>query len=334
VDVVSSVSPFTTLVDFQGFRSGFSVGVILTAVVLALGFGVTKLPRRTHAPLGFTGPAWVIAVVVVIGGSFGYQQIDTFPRGLLWGLVVLFAAGELADRTPNPKIIGAVLAVPGAVLVGISSDFPGPSWSRNLVIATIIVASPLAADLDRRSARLGLGPVLWLIAVAGLYWTVPDTERVRPLIGAAVPLAFTGWPKRLSRMGAGGISACIALFMWVAAFEGRGRPGSIVGAAASLGLFVVEPVGRGLAKGRIASLSRSIGLGAFEWSVVGAQVVLVGYASRVAGFAETGGGALVLLVPAIPVAVAVGGVVRVSKRLRPGRSSATSTRRRRSQAKS
>ncbi len=327
------MSPFTTLIDFQGFRDGFAVGLALTAVVMALGFGITKLPRRSHAPLGLTGPAWVVACLIVIGGAFGYQQIDTFPAGMLWGLAALFVAGELADRTPNPKIIGAVLAIPGAVLVGVSNDFPGPSWSQNLVILTIVVASPLAADLDRRSARLGLGPVLWLITVAGLYWTVPDTERIRPLIGAAAPLAFTGWPKRFSRMGAGGISAAIALFVWAAAFEGRGRPGSIVGAVASLGLFVVEPIGRMLAKGRIASLSRSLGLGAFEWCVVGAQVLVVGYASRVAGFAETGGNAFVLLVPAIPIAIGIGGIVRVSKRLRP-RGSPSSAGRRRSRSPS
>jgi len=227
----------------------------------------------------------------------------------------LVVAGELADRTPNPTVIGGLLAVPGALLVGASSEFPGPSWARLLVIATIIIGSPLAADLDRRSARLGLGPILWLISVAGLSGTVPDTERVWPLIGAALPLAFTGWPKRFSRMGAGGMSAALALFVWVAAFEGRGRPGSVVGAVASLGLFVVEPIGRALAKGRIASLSGSVRLGAFECCVVGAQLLIVGYASRVVGFSDTGGDALVWLVPALPVAIAIGGVVRVSNRL-------------------
>ena len=311
------MSPFTTLIDFPGFRDGFVVGSVLALVVVALGWGLAKLRRRSTAPIGLTGPAWVAATLIVVGGWLGYDGTDSFPSGLLWGLAALVVAGELADRTPNPKVIGGVMAIPGAVLVGVSSEFPGPAWTRPLVIATIVIGSPLAADLDRRSGRLGLGPILWLLAVAGLYWTVPDTERVRPLIGAAVPLAFTGWPRRFSRMGAGGISAGIALFTWVAAFEGRGRPGSIVGAVASLGLFLVEPIGRMLAKGRIASLSRSMGLGAFEWCVIGAHGVIVGYASRVVGFSDTGGDALVWLVPAFPIAVAIGGVVRVSKRLRP-----------------
>ena len=105
----------------------------------------------------------------------------------------------------------------------------------------------MAADLDRRAARLGLGPVLWLLTVFGVYVTVPDTELIRPLVGVAIPLALCGWPLRVARVGAGGAAAGIALLMWVGAAEGYGRPGSIVGAAAALGLFLVEPAGRSAA---------------------------------------------------------------------------------------
>ncbi|MEO6469621.1 MAG: hypothetical protein ABIP21_11015, partial [Acidimicrobiia bacterium] len=148
--------------------------------------------------------------------------------------------------------------------------------------------------------------------------------------GAAVPLAFCGWPKRWSRMGAGGIGAAIGVFAWVAAIEGRGRPGSIVGAAASLGLFLAEPIGRKLTKGRLAALSRSVTVGMYECCMLGSQLLVVGYASRVAGLEETGADAFLLLVPALPVAIAVGGFVRASERLRPG--SGRSHGRRRSQS--
>lgn len=324
------MDPFRTLVEFPRFQDGFTVGLVLTALVLATGWALSTL-RRSHRPWGLTGPAWVVASLITLGGWMGYEGVDVVPSGLLWGLLALFVAGEIAERTPNPKIIGFVLAFPGAVLVGYSTEFPGPSWSRWVVLGVTAAGAPLAADLDRRCARLGLGPVLWFIAVAGVYWTVPDTERIRPLIGAAVPLAFTGWPKRLSRMGAGGIGASVGLLMWVAAIEGRGRPGSIVGAAGSLGLFVVEPLGRTLAKGRIAPISRSLRIGAYEACLVGAQVLTVGYASRVAGMAETGGEAFVLLAPAIPVAIALGGIVRASSRLGP-RSGSSGPRRRRTSA--
>jgi hypothetical protein len=318
-------------VEFPRFQDGFTVGLVFTALVVAAGWASVRLRRRSQRPWGLTGPAWVAASLITLGGWMGYEGVDVIPFGLLWGLLALFVAGEIAERTPNPKIIGFVLALPGAVLVGYSTEFPGPSWSRWVVLGVTALGAPLAADLDRRAARLGLGPVLWLIAVAGVYWTVPDTERVRPLIGAAIPLAFTGWPKRLSRMGAGGISASVGLLMWVAAIEGRGRPGSIVGAAGSLGLFVVEPIGRSLAKGRVAAISRSVGVGVYEACLVGAQFLTVGYASRVAGMAETGGEAFVLLVPAIPVAIVLGGLVRASSRLRPG-SGGSGPRRRRTSA--
>ncbi len=309
------MSWFDTLIGFQGFDDGFWLAALLTAIVLGAGWAVQRLGRNSMGVVGLTGPAWVLASVVVVGGFWGYEGTDELPSMLLWGLVVLFVAGELAERTPNPKVIGIVLALPGALVVGFATQFPGPGWVRPLVIGTVAVGGPLAADFDRRAGRVGVAPFLWLLTVAGLYWTVPDTERVRPLIGAAVPLAVTGWPGRTSRMGGGGICAAIGLYMWVAGFEGRGRPGSIVGAAAALGLFVAEPLGRALTRRRWQPLSQAVSLSVFALSVVGAHFVVVAYASRVVGFADTGQDAVVWLVPMLPVAIGVGGWLRVSKRL-------------------
>lgn len=315
------MDPFRTLIDFPGFQDGFWLGAFVALVVLAIG-GIYRLvrrgtSRRSVIPLGLTGPAWVVVSLAILGGWNGYQGTDVLPSKLLWGLMILMVGGEIADRTPNPKVIGFVCAVPGAFLVGTAEEFPGPGWTKWVVIGTVAVAAPLAADLDRRAARLGLGPILWLIAVAGVYWTVPDTERMRPLIGAALPLAFTSWPKRWSRMGAGGVGAAAGLLLWVASIEGRGRNGSIVGAAACLGLFVAEPIGRVLTKGRIAALSRSMKVGTYECCLIAAQLAVVGYASRVAGLVESGGTALAWLIPAFPVSVGIGGLFRASERLRP-----------------
>ena len=321
------VGPFRTLIDFPGFQDGFWWGLLATGVVLGAGWVAVSIRRGSGTPLGLAGPAWVLVSLGLLGGWIGSNRTDVIPSGLLWGLLVLVIGGELADRTPNPIFVGMVFSVPGAFIVGLSREFPGPAWTKWVVIGVVAIGGPLAADLDRRTARLGLGPLLWLVAVAGVYWTVPDTERVRPLIGAAVPLAFCGWPKQWSRMGAGGIGAAVGVFAWVAAIEGRGRPGSIVGAAASLGLFLVEPIGRRLTKGRLAALSRSVKLGVYECCLLGSQLLVVGYASRVVGLEETGADAVLLLVPALPIAVALGGFVRASERLRPG-SGRSSVRRR------
>ncbi len=309
------MSWFDTLTGFPAFVDAFWLAAQFAVAVVAITWAAQRIGGRRIGVIGLTGPAWVVASVVVLGGHLGYPVIDDLPGALLGGLTVLFVAGELAERTPNPKLIGITLAVPGALLVGFAEPFPGPGWVRPLVIGVVAVAGPLAADFDRRAGRLGVGPALWLLTVAGLYWTVPDTERVRPLIGAAVPLAVTGWPGRTSRMGGGGICAAVGLFVWVAGIEGRGRPGSIVGAAASLGLFVAEPLGRALTRRRWQPLSKAVSLPVFALSVVGAHFLMVAYASRVVGFADTGGDALLWLVPLLPVAVGVGGWLRVSQRL-------------------
>ena len=183
---------------------------------------------------------------------------------------------------------------------------------------TITLGAPSAADLDRRAARLGLGPVLWLVTVVGVYATVPDTELIRPLVGVAMPLALCGWPLRVARLGAGGVAAGIALLMWVAAAEGYGRPGSIVGAAGALGLLLVEPVGRVLLRRRVVPWSRVLSARAFALVFVGAHVLVVAYATRIAGFQADGGPAFVLLVPGLVAGAAAGGLLGLSKRLRPG----------------
>ena len=215
------MGPFRTLIDFPGFQDGFWWGLLATGVVLGAGWVAVSIRRGSGTPLGLAGPAWVLVSLGLLGGWIGSNRTDVIPSGLLWGLLVLVIGGELADRTPNPIFIGMVFSVPGAFIVGLSREFPGPAWTKWVVVVVVAIGGPLAADLDRRTARLGLGPLLWLVAVAGVYWTVPDTERVRPLIGAAVPLAFCGWPKQWSRMGAGGIGAAVGVFAWVAAIEGR-----------------------------------------------------------------------------------------------------------------
>jgi hypothetical protein len=314
------VSPFTTLFDFRQFQSGWWAGWALLPVVGFAGWAVVNHGRTRPAPWGLAGPAWVIGSLLALDGWLRFEHLVDLPAQLLWGLLAVAAANELASHTPNPKIIGCVLVLPGAYLVATATDFAGPGWTVPLVIATITVGGPMAGDLDRRAARLGLGPVMWLVTVFGVYVTVPDTELIRPLVGVAIPLALLGWPLRVARLGAGGAAAGIALLMWIGAIEGYGRPGSIVGAAAALGLFLVEPVGRTLFRRRVVPWSRVLSTRAFALVFLGVHMVLVAYGTRIAGFQEDGGPAFALWVPALVAGVVLGGLLGLSKRVRPGRS--------------
>lgn len=314
-----------TLTDFAEFRDGLRAGMTAAVVVALLGLCIRAARRETAphgAPWGIVGPAWVLASLAALNGWWGFggsapEGVGWIPSTLLWGLLLLAAGSELASHTPNPKVIGIVLAFPGAVLVGIARDFEGPGWVRPLLIVSVAVIAPLAGDVDRRAARLGLGPLLWLISVVGVYATVPDTELVRPLVGAAVPLAIVGWPLRLGRLGAGGAAAGVGLALWVGALQGYGRPGSIVGAVGAMGFFAVEPIGRALFRRRVVPLSRVLSPAAFQVALVMGHVGLTWYCARVAGFARTGAGATLLILPAIPAGIVVGGLLGLSRK-RPG----------------
>lgn len=312
------MGPFSTLFDFPQFQAGLRAGMLAALVVAGLGLFVRRSPRGRRArPAGLAGPAFVLAALAALGGWWGLEGVVPLPGDLLWGLGLLVVGGEVAARARWPITVGLGAALPGAWLVAHSVTFPGPGWSRWLVLGVTVVGAALAADLDRRVALLGLGPVLLALSAGGIYSTVPDTELARAMVGAALPLALVGWPLRAARLGAGGAGAAIALMMWVAAIDGYGRPGSIVGAAGALGLLVTEPIGRRFGRRAVVGLARLASVGALEVAVVLAHFALVAYASRIAGFAEDGMPALILLVPALAGGIAVGVWFGISSRLRP-----------------
>jgi hypothetical protein len=116
------------------------------------------------------------------------------------------------------------------------------------VVGTIVLGGACVASFDARHSARGLGPPLFALATAGVYFTVPDTEHALVLIGAALPLALSSWPVPLTRLGSGGAYAATGLLAWTAATDGVARPASIVGGMASLGLLLAEPVGRAIGR--------------------------------------------------------------------------------------
>jgi len=313
------MNQITTLMDFWQFQSGWVLGWVLLPIVVGIGWSTRSRRHGRRSPWGLAGPAWVIGSLMALDGWAGHRTVFDVPGQLLAGLALLVLAGEMAYRTPNPKVFGCILGIPGAVLVGTATDFRGPGWIAPLVIVATIVGGTFAAEVDRRAARLGLGPVLWLVTVFGVYVTVPDTELIRPLVGVALPLAVAGWPLRAARIGPGGVAAGVGLLMWVAGIEGYGRPGSIVGASGALGLLLVEPVGRRFLVRRVTPWARRLSVGGFELGFVAAHMAVVAYATRVAGFADDGGPATMLLVPGLVAGAVVGGWFGLSKRVRPER---------------
>ena len=224
--------------------------------------------------------------------------------------------------------------VPGAAILALGEGWSRPSWLPWMVFLGVLV-SPLVADFDRRSARLGLGPVLFAVSLAGVFSYLPENDLIRGLVGVALPLAFVGIPLRLARLGEGGTAAALGLYFWAIAYEANDTGAQAWLMLFALGLLLVEPIGywfaRSAAGGSVPWNTRRrdqrwIGIGA-EIPTVGLQALvvvvdcaLVLYVCRVAGFSERYPGdsaiPMVLLLPAVVGGIFFGVLVGLSPRFR------------------
>jgi hypothetical protein len=170
----------------------------------------------------------------------------------------------------------------------------------------VVAGGTLVARTDLEHQRLALGP--WLLAgtTLGIYATIPETDAVRVIVGAALPFMLLPLVWRWAVLGTGGAAATVTLCMLVAARDGAARPGAVVGAVGSLGLLALAPFAAATAtvlgprvdalpklRDRYAALAYALVL----------HGVLVLWASRVAGLRRDAPSAALLLVPAVVVGV-------------------------------
>src|SRR5205085_2473471 len=167
----------------------------------------------------------------------------------------------------------------------------------------VIVACPLVGGFDRHFGAAGWSLPFYAISVAGVYFTVPDTERALALLGVAIPLALLGWPVAFASLGSGGAYAAVGALIWTAASESSGREASFVGAIGCLGLLVADPMARALGRRR-ASLLDFVPRRASSVVFVGAiHLGLVFIASRIAGLRNSVAEATVIVTFALAVTV-------------------------------
>jgi len=208
---------------------------VALAVAAALGL---VLSRRGRRPVGVAG--------LGVAGAFLWAMHATgrLVPGLPLALGLLALAGLVAvDLARFPPLL-AVLAAPGAWVLATHAGLGEPAWLRAVLGVTVAVGAALAADVDRRAAGLGLGPVWFAVGAVGVLFTVGDTDVALALAPIAVLVAATAWPWPLTRLGGGGSAAAVGALAWVAAVGGVGRRSAVVGGLACLGLLIAEPLGR------------------------------------------------------------------------------------------
>jgi hypothetical protein len=306
------MQPLRDILDSSQFTTGFGLGVCALVVALAVVLGLSTLSRSRRRPPGLVGPAFTIAVVLALGAVLGGDEVWDVPTKVVAGLVALWLAGMIAGWTPAPWLVGPILAIPGAWMLADSNQGLDETWVVALIAAGTVVIGATTANFDRRTSRLALGPLLLFATVGGIYLTVPDTEIMRCVVGVSLPLVLLAWPFAAACLGAGGSYAAVGLLLWIAPIEGIGRAGSVVGALGAFALLAGEPIGHAIFRAVESRTSRPRFQPRYPRAlVVGAQVVLVLYASRVAGAATHSTPAMLLLLPMFLLAIGFGLFVEI-----------------------
>ena len=270
------------------FLTGLRWGGITAAAALLIGIAWRRWRKE---------PAPVAGLAVVVAVALGMPTVRPLHQNLLAGLGLLAVSGEIFPWTRRILLLPFLVALPGAWLIA-RSDLPGPGWVMPLVIVVIGMGGPVISWFDENAEGPALPMLLFAIAVAGVWVTVPDTEEALVLLGATGALTLLAWPLRVARLGPVGSHALIGFYMWAVAWGGRGREGSIIGATAALGMLVAAPIGALLARRRQVTTDGWPGVG-----LAVLQTVVVAVATRVAGLKSDQIDAAGIALPALSAAL-------------------------------
>jgi len=266
--VVAMSESLSTLADLVT-RPDFVAGLVAGLVGLGVLFGATREQRDIRWWGGVFALAALVAINTVLERRLGVSS----------GLFVLGTGGWLvgpgSDRRARP--LGWALIAGGAAIVGWRGGLADIDWLPWLAPVAIVIAGLALSAWSLRLPHNLLGPMI-AISVFGIWVTVPETEHARVLLGVAVPMAFATLRPTHAQISTAGAFALAGMVVWVAAIGGDARPGSIIGAWASLGLVAILP----LVQPNVSKLVKE-----HRWWVIGSHAVFVVIASRLIGLWES-----------------------------------------------
>lgn len=200
----------------------------LVAGALAAGAVAAVRPLRR-------APVAVVTAAMAVATAWSLTDV--------WWAVLGVAALAAAAAGPATRSAFALLAV-GILSLAVSA----PSVAAGVFLAAMVVVAAPALGEVTVARGPALAAALLAVSVAGIWASVPDTEEILLFGGAlALPLLVTvasgldqldvGWTLATT-------AAVVGPVLWAAVLGGRGRPGSMVGGVACLGLLLVEPLAR------------------------------------------------------------------------------------------
>ena len=291
------------LISDPNFRTGLGSGLAGVALVGVAAAVLRSRGGRPRLPL-----AGLALVVSGVSASAIAPDSDLDPAALqAIGLAAIGGIVATLGRFRAPLV--ALAYAPGAIRLAMAPQVQGaPGWVRWVAAGVAVAAGALLTDFDRRHRSFGLGMPLFVAAVGGAYSTLPDTELVAVMLGAAIPYVAISIPVVWETIGAAGAGALCSWYGWVVWVDGRGRPGAVVGAVCALGLLVAEPIARQYFELReqppFVTARRPVLL--TSTVVASVQCVIALAAGRIAGLQDEALSAVVLAVPILVVAGAVG----------------------------
>lgn len=228
----ADLADLVDLLDTEYFEAGFRLGLASLAVGLVLSLVV----RRSILPLPVAG-------LLIAGATVWGLDLADVPLDATLGALGAILLGAAVGRLPRvPRWVPPLAVVPGAVWFAAQAPVTELQWVRILMTVTIVVGGLAISDFERRHGDMGLGLVFFTLAVLGMFVSVPDTETALVVGAVTVPIALLAWPSVRLSLGPEGAYLAVAMFVWVTAQGGGGRPPSIIGSVACLGVLLIEPI--------------------------------------------------------------------------------------------
>jgi hypothetical protein len=267
----------------EEFSWGLAAGAAALAVSLAVSVVVARARNAVRRPPDIGLPTAAAALVAIAPSRAPTAGVII---GLA-GVTTTVALGASMQPRSGARPVVLVMIVVALFAWLLAVDASSIAWVRALVVAGVAVGAVAASRTDASWGPTGLTPVLYAITAFGVFAAVPDTEEATRLLGASALGALCSWPLGRTRLGPAGAAAATALMVWVSAVGGRGRPPSIVGAVACLGLLATLPAGRWLADRWMVRSRCARGYAVpLPVLVLAAHTTVVAVASRVAGISS------------------------------------------------